>query len=58
MYFTKLICDEYKNRLSDAVEHIYQNTEYLEKIDYRYFAEEYMGNHVLKVDKKSYFIHL
>lgn len=58
MYFTKLICDEYKNRLSDAVEHIYQNTEYLEKIDYRYFAEEYMGNHTLKVDKKSYFIHL
>lgn len=43
MYFTNLVCQEYKARLLAAVDYIYKDKEYLEKIDYRYSSEEYMG---------------
>lgn len=43
MYFTNLVCQEYKDRLYAAVDYIYKDKEYLEKLDYRYSTEEYMG---------------
>ena len=54
MYFTKLIVDSYQDRLYNAIEHLYQNREYIEKINYRYISEEYMGNPTYKLYKDVY----
>ena len=54
MYFTNLICNNYKDRLYDAVDHIYNDEEYILKKDYRYSSEEYMGDCTYKLYKENY----
>lgn len=52
MYFTKLIGDIYKDRLLAAVDHIFGEKDYIEKV--RYSPYEYVGNQTYHLYKGVY----